>query len=78
MLLKDGKVGHIYIVEKMNLPFRLQHRLEALGMTRETPILVMNRKGRGIMIIKMRGTCFALGCNITRNIFVRCENCPKR
>lgn len=71
MNLKDAKIGDTYIVEEMHLPFQTERRLEALGMTRETPISVLNRKGRGIIIIKLRGTRFALGHNITKNITVR-------
>lgn len=70
MLLEDVQIGQICNVKEMNLPFRLEHRLEALGMTKDTPVQVLNRKGKGIMIIKMRGTCFALGHNITKNIVV--------
>lgn len=73
MLLKDAQIGLTYIVESMSLPFQLERRLEALGMTRETSVSVLNRKGDGILIIKLRGTRFALGRNITRNIEVRPE-----
>ena len=52
------------------LPFETQRRLEALGMTDRAPVSVLNRKGKGILIIKLRGTRFALGYNITRNIEV--------
>lgn len=71
MLLKDAQIGQTYIVEQIHLPFQMERRLEALGMTRQTPISVINRKGRGILIIKLRGTRFALGYNITKNIEVR-------
>lgn len=71
MLLKDAQVGHTYVVEQIDLPFQLERRLEALGMTRETPVSVLNRKGKGILIIKLRGTRFALGYNITKNITVK-------
>lgn len=71
MLLKDAQVGHTYVVEQIRLPFQLERRLEALGMTCQTPISVLNRKGKGILIIKLRGTRFALGYNITKNIEVR-------
>lgn len=54
----------------MNLPFETQRRLEALGMTSRAPVTVINRKGKGILIIKLRGTRFALGVNITKNITV--------
>ncbi len=71
MLLKDAQIGHTYVVENIHLPFQLERRLEALGMTRETPVSILNRKGKGILIIRLRGTRFALGYNITRNIEVK-------
>lgn len=70
MFLNDAQVGRTYIVKKISLPFQLERRLEALGMTQHTPIAVLNRKGKGILIIKLRGTRFALGYNITKNIEV--------
>lgn len=39
-------------------------------MTDKAPVTVLNRKGKGILIIKLRGTRFALGYNITKNIEV--------
>ena len=71
MLLKDIDTGKSCIVEKIDLPFQMERRMEALGMTKESVISVLNRKGKGIMIIKLRGTRLALGCNITRRISVR-------
>ena len=71
MLLKDAQIGRAYIVENIKLPFEMERRLEALGMTRQTPVSVLNRKGKGILIIKLRGTHFALGYNITKNIEVK-------
>ena len=72
MLLKDAQVGQTCVVEQIHLPFQMERRLEALGMTRETPISVLNRKGKGILIVKLRGTRFALGYHVTKNIEVRC------
>lgn len=71
MTLKDAQIGRTYTVESVCLPFQLERRLEALGMTRKTSISVLNRKGNGILIIKLRGTRFALGYNITKNITVK-------
>ena len=68
--MKDAQVGRTYIVEAIHLPFQMERRLEALGMTRQTSISVLNRKGKGILIVKLRGTRFALGYNITQNITV--------
>ena len=71
MLLKDIQIGQSCIVERINLPFQIERRLQALGMTNDARLAVLNRKGRGIMIIKLRGTRLALGYNITKNIMVR-------
>ena len=45
MLLKDALIGRTYTVESIHLPFQLERRLEALGMTRQTAVSVLNRKG---------------------------------
>lgn len=71
MLLNDMQIGQSCVVEGIRLPFQLERRLQALGMTNEAKLSVLNRKGRGIMIIKLRGTRLALGYNITKNIQVR-------
>ena len=71
MYLKDAQIGRTYIVEKIGLPFQLERRREAPGMTNKTPVAVLNRKGKGILISKLRGTRFALGYNITKNIEVK-------
>ena len=71
MLLKDIGVGQSCVVEHMELPFQIQRRLEALGMTRQAEISVVNRKGKGILIVKLRGSRFALGYQVARHITVR-------
>lgn len=70
MYLCDGKIGNEYKVEDIDLPVNIEKRLEALGMTRGTSIAVLNSKSWGVLIVKVRGTRFALGRNITKNILV--------
>ena len=70
MYLCDGKIGNEYKVEDIDLPVNIEKRLEALGMTRGTSIAVLNSKSQGVLIVKVRGTRFALGRNITKNILV--------
>ncbi len=70
MLLKEIDTGQSCVIEDINLPFQMEQRLQALGMTKGTRISVLNRKGKGIMIIKLRGSRFALGYDITKNISV--------
>ena len=71
MCLSDVKINESCIVENINLPINIQNRLEALGMTLGSTISVLNSKGDGILIVKIRGTRFALGRNITKKILVR-------
>lgn len=68
MTLDAGQVDSSYLLEKMNLPVATEKRLESLGMTRGTEIRVLNNKDRGTMIVKVRGTRFAIGKDISRNI----------
>ena len=70
MYLCDGKIGNEYKVEDIDLPVNIEKRLEALGMTRGTSIAGLHSKSRGVLIVKVRGTRFALGRNITKNILV--------
>lgn len=71
MSLSDGKIGFSYQVETIKLSANLEKRLEALGMTRGTSVDVLNSKNQGVLIVKVRGTRFALGRSITKNILVR-------
>ena len=71
MLLCEGKIGSCYEVEDIALPHQIEQRLEALGMTKGTSVTVLNSKNEGVLIVKIRGTRFALGKNITKNVSVR-------
>ena len=70
MYICDGKIGNNYKVSDIELPTNMEKRLEALGMTRGTSVAVLNSKSHGVLIVKVRGTRFALGRNITKNILV--------
>ena len=71
MLLSKAEIGGIYEIEEINLPVDTKRRLEALGFTGRTNIEVMNRKAYGAVIIKVRGTRFAMGKRIASGILVR-------
>ena len=51
MTLDTGKINETYTIEKIDLPLKLEKRLEALGMTEGTSILVLNAKSRGTLIV---------------------------
>ena len=57
-------------VTDIELPTNIGKRLEALGMTCGTPVTVLNSKNHGVLIVKVRGTRFALGRNITKKVLV--------
>jgi len=69
--LDTGMVGRSYTIEALSLPLKIEKRLEALGMTKGTPVVVMNNKSAGTLIIKVRGTRLAIGKGISANIQVR-------
>ena len=70
MKLNEGQKGSELRVIGMELPIQTERRLEVLGMLEGTVITVVNRKKKGAMIIKIRGTRFAVGENITKHIEV--------
>lgn len=71
MTLYDGKVDGRYIVEEVNVKENITRRLEALGINEGTTIEVLNRKKKGAMVIKVRGTRLALGKSIVDEIIVK-------
>lgn len=71
MKLYEGQKGSTLEVVHMDLPVQTERRLEVLGMLEGTRITVVNRKKKGAMIIKIRGTRFAVGQNITEHIEVK-------
>lgn len=71
MKLYEGQKGSTLQVIHMDLPIKTERRLEVLGMLEGTRITVVNRKKKGAMIIKIRGTRFAVGRNITERIEVK-------
>ena len=73
MKLYEGKIGTPYLVESVHVEDAINRRLEALGVNENTPLLVMNKKNSGTMIIKVRGTRLALGRRITGGIEVKEE-----
>ena len=71
MELREGQIRSTYIIDMIELPEQTEKRLEALGLTQGTPISILNKKGRGTMIVQVRGARFALGHGITKKIMVK-------
>lgn len=71
--LNEGKKGAVYKVKDVMVEERLTRRLEALGVNEGTDITLVNKKGSGTLIIKVRGTRLALGRKIAEGIEVEEE-----
>ncbi len=71
MKLHEGEIGKTYIVYSVMVDDTITRRLEALGVNEMTPATLMNKKGSGTVIIKVRGTRLALGRRISEGIEIR-------
>lgn len=76
MKLIDGRPHRLYSIIKTALPPAMERQLAVLGMTTASPIQIIRRKKNGAMIIRTRGSRFAIGAGITANIEIRTENSP--
>lgn len=70
MNLQEGYPGKAYTVKALELPIKLERRLESLGLIEGAEIAVLRKKRRGAMIVKVRGTRFAVGYGISSHITV--------
>ena len=69
MNLNDGAVNHIYrVVTVVELALPVERRLEAWGLTEGTELRVLQNKTHGAVIVKVRGTRFAVGQTIAKGI----------
>ena len=73
MKLTKVKIGENVTVKSLSLPHEAERRFEVLGMTVGTKISVINRGGSGAVIIKLRGTRFAVGKDFCEKIEVAYE-----
>lgn len=64
MNVSQAQKGRTYLVKKVNLEGNIERRLEMLGMTDQVKLMVLNKKIQGAVIIKVRGTRFAIGKEI--------------
>jgi len=71
MRLNEGVIGGTYKVISVSVDQQITRRLEALGVNEQTAITILNKKGSGSLIIKVRGTRLALGKKISDGIMVK-------
>ncbi len=70
MKLCECEIGRSYLVEDVLVDEAITRRLEALGVNEGTPVLVLNKKGSGSVIVKVRGTRLAMGRKLSEGICV--------
>ena len=68
MKLNEGIIGRTYRVESVAVNETITRRLEALGANNMTPVTLLNKKGSGSVIFKVRGTRLAVGKRISDGI----------
>ena len=68
MKLNEGIIGRTYRVESVAVNETITRRLEALGDNNMTPVTLLNKKGSGSVIFKVRGTRLAVGKRISDGI----------
>ena len=70
MKLNEGIIGRTYRVESVAVNETITRRLEALGVNNMTPVTLLNTKGSGSVIFKVRGTRLAVGKRISDGIVI--------
>ena len=70
MTLREGTIGNRYQVKEIRLEDKAKRRLQMLGMTKGTEVRILNNKKSGSIIMKVRGTRFAIGRRIAEGILV--------
>lgn len=70
MTLFEAEKGTIYVVKGLFVEEAVTRRLQALGLNDGTCLTVLNRKKKGALVIKVRGTRLALGKHISSGIEV--------
>ena len=68
MKLNEGIIGRTYRLESVAVNETITRRLEALGVNNMTPVTLLNKKGSGSVIFKVRGTRLAVGKRISDGI----------
>ena len=77
MTLFDAQQGKKYLVKKLDMEEKIERRLEALGLTENSMIELISTKRGGASIVKIRGTRFAIGKEISSRIYLWGENNEK-
>lgn len=70
MKISQCEVGEIHRVVEIQLDEEVKRRFQMLGMTDGVDIEILNKKKNGAVIIKVRGTRFAIGKRFADGVVV--------
>lgn len=70
MTLRQGKIGSSYKIKDIKLTDSAKKRFEILGMTKGSDVIIVNQKPSGPLIVKIRGTRFAIGKEFADGIII--------
>jgi ferrous iron transport protein A len=70
MTIAEGKVNENYLITGIDTKEAITRRLLSLGLTEGTSLEIMNRKRNNTLIVKVRGTRWAIGEEIAKGIKV--------
>jgi len=68
MTLYEAEKGKSYMIKGLYVEPAITRRLQALGLNDGTNIYILNRKKKGALIVRVRGTRLALGRHLSSNI----------
>lgn len=68
--LSDAKIDQDLFVKKIDSNEQTKARLNSLGLIENTKVRILQKKHNGTLILNIRGTRFALGSQISREIEV--------
>lgn len=71
MTLYEAEKGKSYCIEGLYVEPAITRRLQALGLNDGTRVYILNRKKKGALIVKVRGTRLALEQHISSNIEIK-------
>jgi ferrous iron transport protein A len=71
MLLYEGKIGNKYKIVNIEIDNKIKRRLEVIGLTNKTQIEILNKNMNGSIILKVRGTRFAISKEIAKGVEVQ-------
>lgn len=70
MNLSQCEIGEIHRIVEIRLYDEVKRRFQMLGMTDGVDIEILNKKKNGAVIIKVRGTRFAIGKKFADGVVV--------